>query len=87
MKKFVCLLMVVTMVLALGITVYARYELCPDCEVALVYGSWTEPTSRKFCDECGKKVAAEYECEGWYCSQCGIGQIYDSRELVLSCGH
>ena len=51
MKKFVCLLMVAMMILALGITVYARYELCPDCEVALVNDSWTEQ-GQDFCESC-----------------------------------
>ncbi len=87
MRKFICLLTVAMMILALGVTAYARYELCPDCEVALIYGDWIEPTSRKYCEKCVRRVSAEFECEGWYCPLCGVGQIYDSRELVLSCGH
>lgn len=82
MKKFVCLLMVVTMVLALGITVYARYELCPDCEVALVNGSWTEP-GQAYCETCRDEYDVTEHYRGEICPDCGE---YQSKRLVKVTG-
>lgn len=42
MKKFVCLLMAAMLVLAMSVTVFARYEVCPECE-----GRMTEKVTEK----------------------------------------
>lgn len=42
MKKALCMMMVTMLVLALGITVYARYEVCPICEGRMTESSYTK---------------------------------------------
>ena len=84
MKKFTCLLMVAMMVLALGITAYARYEGCPDCETKLVNDSWTD-SDWLYCEVCDTEYKVTYHYEGEVCPDCGVIQSSELVKVTGSC--
>lgn len=87
MKKFACLLVVAMMVLALGITAYARYELCPECEVALVTETHRTAKSVKCPVVSGKYDYWYYTWSVEECPECGEWLAQDLIAQEYKCGH
>lgn len=76
MKKFVCLLMVATLALTLSIAVFARYEVCPECngrmtETVRTYTTYVQcPIDPSMRD---KVTAHDYTLK---CGDCGYSVTY-----------
>ena len=88
MKKLVCLLMVTMLVLAMGVSVYARYELCPDCEVALI--TTRHHTTSDDIDCPVVKGKHDYWYYTWRveeCPECGTWLAQDLIAQEYRCGH
>lgn len=87
MKKVVCLLMVTTMILALSITAFARWEVCPDCNGRLVeVGSHEKDAGEGVCNHGiaseGYYVVIEMECE-----DCGHYEDFVEYPAIFPCQH
>lgn len=47
MKKFLSVLLLLTLLLSLSVSVFARYEVCPECGGRLKVETREEPTGRR----------------------------------------
>ncbi len=87
MKKFVCLLMVTMLVLAMGVTAFARAEMCDngDCTGTLRPHTWTEK-GESGDEECpihdGGPGIPTYYYKDYICDVCGDGYTVHYKTTV-----
>lgn len=90
MKKIISLIMVIAMLAAMSVVVWARYELCPDCEVRLVSDTWTgddDDGEVKNCKYCGQPYWVTYVYRGLVCPECGEHPYITDVSTTGSCPH
>ena len=88
MKKFLCLLMVAMLMLALSITAFARWEVCPECN-----GRMTERTTEKVVGTTTCPVTGDPDMQDerikvtttWSCTSCDYSE--SSSYTYVSCSH
>lgn len=84
MKKFVCLLMVAMLMLALSVTVFARGEPC-ECGGYITYSSYTDRWTEECCLE-GKTHTVTERHRVYGCDSCGDELWDDIISVTYSCG-
>ncbi len=89
MKKIISLIMVIAMLAAMSVVVWARYELCPDCEVKLVNSTWTDDNEGEMvnCEYCKQPYWAAYVYRGLVCPECEVYQYRTRIGTTGSCPH
>lgn len=84
MKKFVCLLMVATLALALSVAIFARGEPC-DCGGYITYSNKTKKWTEECCLE-GKTHTVTERYRVYACDTCGDVLWEDLVSTTYSCG-
>lgn len=80
MKRYLAIVLLTALVLALCLPIIARYEICAYCQSARLQRQ-TEKTT-DWCDTCGKNVSAVHVY--MYCPNCTHTEDWG---IELNCGH
>jgi len=88
MKKFVCLLMVAMLMLALSVAVFARGEPCeePGCDGYITYSYYTEKGPAEYCSATGGTHCLVSRHQVYACDSCPNELWDDVISTYYSCG-